>query len=1264
MCATTGENQGKNEGSAAPNASCRICRGDGSHDNPLFHPCKCRGSIKYIHEDCLLEWVASKNVDLTRPGADIKCDICHYTIQFKTMYDKNMPGRIPFGLVIRTTVKSAFHKVRSALCISLAAILLVIGIPLAWNAIGKVIAMILFGGTLPVAHDFWKSLLYGYEQDVPTTCSDLDIALQVLKNYRFSLTQIAFVAVIHIALYFQYDMVVREPIFGKMIFHKIGPRFNKEELMTEKLKQQFPAMDENTINHILQLMNAREERIHAQQQQQQQQEEVQQPDPQQQAHNPENDTNNDDQHTESQNINNLVDGDDDENDNDYNPNDTLATDDDSDASLDSSDHEIDNEEREQLLEQPDPMEAIMRRRAVNEFDNLLQAGQENQNGEQPEEPRVIAVGNDAAANPEEAWNQQEGAAILGLHLRFRNIPFYFLATTAFLAVYLYLTYAVPTFLGNLLMTAYSRAILYCLRGLVKMARVLKVNHYWSEIARRFPLSHAYASWLQRHYGSLVSYIYSLHSNYIDYQNKASTIAQSLPALTTYCTLLSLICASTDLISRGYGPKSGMKNPNLRFVFQLFFAIRCSLKVFLLFGIELVGFPVLAGVMIDLSLISPCLQSHEKLLFVGSLNVWSPSIWLIYWTIGTFYMFWFAKYVAMVRKYIIRPGVLFFIRSSDDPNIRILHDSLIHPMRIQVSRLLLSMMIYALFIIVGFGFHTRVLFPLILKSNVLPFDSFHAVEILFVLTLHPPHRITGANKGFKMYVRQYWTKVFNVSCRKLRLSSFMLDHDVLTERGYIKYRSAFHKFLIPKKAKWSNPDLYVDPKTPAQAEELFRAQKNVHAYFIPNGTLMRVPANDIISRNYVQTLFVPVTKENKLLKPLDVSAIKERNKDNVGEYSHLDDQSTEFDAYTVVYTPPNFRARYSVLIALIWAFASILCIGLAFVCNALGKITLLTCLSPLSNFEATRNAFTGYRNLRTASLLPMALGAAITMRVIDAYQKFALTRAIQDDHVVHNDDQGDVPANEAEAEPVGAERIAEDLNIANQDNAQVFWNRMLWHERFLPTLVGLIKGAKYGIVLEYNYYFISVLMDVFLKPKAESDTPGLWLIATSWSELKSISYGKTAGLSIFMIWFLSALLMDERRFLSALMQERPADKLKLMKSLLIDLNKECLLTAGLSVLLQFAVCAGEYFSNSSSYSSFSSVLNFLWKSRLLTPSTKIAWVTFQGVFYLIPPTLCAIFYLPRLARIISVSVQAAIANTKEEVYGRGKTLTNLPDGDDR
>lgn len=36
---------------------CRVCRSEGLPDRPLFHPCICTGSIKWIHQECLIQWM-------------------------------------------------------------------------------------------------------------------------------------------------------------------------------------------------------------------------------------------------------------------------------------------------------------------------------------------------------------------------------------------------------------------------------------------------------------------------------------------------------------------------------------------------------------------------------------------------------------------------------------------------------------------------------------------------------------------------------------------------------------------------------------------------------------------------------------------------------------------------------------------------------------------------------------------------------------------------------------------------------------------------------------------------------------------------------------------------------------------------------------------------------------------------------------------------------------------------------------------------------
>ena len=72
------------------NRICRICYGDDTTDeNPLICPCICKGSMKYIHYECLKNWLNSKieediSVDSENPEVevisynrkDISCELC------------------------------------------------------------------------------------------------------------------------------------------------------------------------------------------------------------------------------------------------------------------------------------------------------------------------------------------------------------------------------------------------------------------------------------------------------------------------------------------------------------------------------------------------------------------------------------------------------------------------------------------------------------------------------------------------------------------------------------------------------------------------------------------------------------------------------------------------------------------------------------------------------------------------------------------------------------------------------------------------------------------------------------------------------------------------------------------------------------------------------------------------------------------------------------------------------------------------------------
>ncbi|KAJ4456978.1 putative E3 ubiquitin-protein ligase MARCH6 [Paratrimastix pyriformis] len=73
------ENNPEKEGEGAP--LCRICRGEDTQEN-LIHPCLCTGSLRYVHESCLKEWIKRTQASSVPPH----CEICRHE------YSMDLPG--------------------------------------------------------------------------------------------------------------------------------------------------------------------------------------------------------------------------------------------------------------------------------------------------------------------------------------------------------------------------------------------------------------------------------------------------------------------------------------------------------------------------------------------------------------------------------------------------------------------------------------------------------------------------------------------------------------------------------------------------------------------------------------------------------------------------------------------------------------------------------------------------------------------------------------------------------------------------------------------------------------------------------------------------------------------------------------------------------------------------------------------------------------------------------------------------------------------
>jgi len=70
------------------NFLCRICQDMGDPDQEVCIPCECAGSMKYVHTNCLKEWMRQK--------ASLQCEICHkpYTNKWKIWAYENQIVKI------------------------------------------------------------------------------------------------------------------------------------------------------------------------------------------------------------------------------------------------------------------------------------------------------------------------------------------------------------------------------------------------------------------------------------------------------------------------------------------------------------------------------------------------------------------------------------------------------------------------------------------------------------------------------------------------------------------------------------------------------------------------------------------------------------------------------------------------------------------------------------------------------------------------------------------------------------------------------------------------------------------------------------------------------------------------------------------------------------------------------------------------------------------------------------------------------------------
>lgn len=66
---------------------CRVCHCGDEQQSRLIFPCKCNGSMKYVHELCLLEWMNTSGHFIS------KCEICAEKFRYKNVYSVELAKR-------------------------------------------------------------------------------------------------------------------------------------------------------------------------------------------------------------------------------------------------------------------------------------------------------------------------------------------------------------------------------------------------------------------------------------------------------------------------------------------------------------------------------------------------------------------------------------------------------------------------------------------------------------------------------------------------------------------------------------------------------------------------------------------------------------------------------------------------------------------------------------------------------------------------------------------------------------------------------------------------------------------------------------------------------------------------------------------------------------------------------------------------------------------------------------------------------------------
>ena len=101
---------------------CRVCRGGEEEGNELYHPCLCKGSISYVHKECLMTWLSY--------ASRTKCELCGFEFKLSPMYAPNTPNTLPMKEMILIALETMIKSMPSMIHSVLVCVCWIVSIPL------------------------------------------------------------------------------------------------------------------------------------------------------------------------------------------------------------------------------------------------------------------------------------------------------------------------------------------------------------------------------------------------------------------------------------------------------------------------------------------------------------------------------------------------------------------------------------------------------------------------------------------------------------------------------------------------------------------------------------------------------------------------------------------------------------------------------------------------------------------------------------------------------------------------------------------------------------------------------------------------------------------------------------------------------------------------------------------------------------------------------------------------------------------------------